>query len=296
MTGIAWTERVWNPVTGCDRVSPGCDRCYALTMARRLKAMGKSKYQQDGNPVTSGPGFGVAWHEDVLLAPLRWRKPRRVFVNSMSDLFHGAVPTDFIVRVLAVIAATPEHTYQVLTKRHGRMHSALSHPDLPDQVEEAISEFSHTSLDRWPLPNLQLGVSAEDQQRAEQRIPLLLDTPAAVRWVSLEPLLSGVNLTRMATGRIGGPVRRDALRPVLDRRTRATLEPALSWVVIGGESGPGARPMAFDWAADIVRECRDAGVPVFVKQLGTVLGGRQHTDIGTFPDALQVREYPDVTL
>src|SRR5580704_10721215 len=125
-TGISWTEETWNPATGCDRVSPGCDRCYALTMAKRLKGMGQAKYQRDGDPKTSGPGFGLTVHPDALDLPRHWRKPRKVFVNSMSDLFHKDVPSEFIARVFAVMAACPQHTFQVLTKRHARMRSLLN--------------------------------------------------------------------------------------------------------------------------------------------------------------------------
>ena len=125
-TGISWTGETWNPTTGCDRVSSGCDHCYAMTMAKRLKGMGQAKYQRDGDPKTSGPGFGLTVHRDALTLPLRWRKPRKVFVNSMSDLFHADVPAEFIARVFAVMAACPQHTFQVLTKRHARMKSLLN--------------------------------------------------------------------------------------------------------------------------------------------------------------------------
>jgi protein gp37 len=120
-SAIEWTEATWNPTTGCDRISAGCDNCYALTLSKRLKAMGAAKYQSDGDPRTSGPGFGVAIHEADLTLPLRWRQPRVVFVNSMSDLFHARVPLEFVQRVFAVMAATPQHTYQILTKRASRL-------------------------------------------------------------------------------------------------------------------------------------------------------------------------------
>ncbi|WP_252440535.1 DUF5131 family protein [Pseudonocardia humida] len=126
---IEWTETTWNPTTGCDRISAGCDNCYALALAKRLKAMGSAKYQADGDPRTSGPGFGVTVHDDVVTAPLRWRAPRVVFVNSMSDLFHARVPAEFVARVFEVMAATPQHTYQVLTKRATRLRRLA--PDLP---------------------------------------------------------------------------------------------------------------------------------------------------------------------
>lgn len=257
-TRIQWTETTWNPVTGCDRVSPGCDNCYALTMARRLKAMGSAKYQTDGDPRTSGPGFGVATHPDVLYQPMmRWKKPRRVFVNSMSDLFHTDVPDEFIARVFAVMAATP-HTYQVLTKRHARMRALLR--------SEQFQQFDLIQQD-WPLPNVHLGVSVEDQQWANIRVPALVDTPATVRWISAEPLL--------------GPL---DLRPWL---------PQLDWVVVGGESGRSARPMDLDWVRRIVSDCQAAGTAVFVKQLGS-RWGTGHGDITCFPADLQVRQRPGV--
>jgi protein gp37 len=128
VTSIEWTEQTWNPTTGCDRISPGCDHCYALTMAKRLKGMGQAKYQNDGDPRTSGPGFGLTVHPDVLTDPLRWKKPRTVFVNSMSDLFHARVPRQFLARVFAVMAATPQHTYQILTKRPERCRADPHRP------------------------------------------------------------------------------------------------------------------------------------------------------------------------
>jgi len=225
-TRIEWADDVWNPVTGCDRISPGCDNCYALTMARRLKGMGQAKYQNDGDPRTSGPGFGVTAHPDALRLPYRWRTPRRVFVNSMSDLFHAKVPLDFIRRVFEVIAGTPQHTYLVLTKRSARLRK------IADRLD-------------WP-PNLWMGVSAEDQERAYQRIPALLATPAAVRWVSAEPLLGPLDLSPYLAG-------------------------GLSWVVVGGESGPGARPMHPEWARALRDQCTAAKVPLFFKQAGAVL-------------------------
>src|SRR5690349_4775255 len=180
-TGIEWTEVTWNPTTGCDRISAGCDHCYALTMAKRLKAMGQAKYQNDGDPRTSGPGFGVTVHPDALTEPLRWRKPATVFVNSMSDLFHARVPREFVVQVFAVMAATPQHTYQILTKRPERMARMLTdlcgcgkghtpgvhfRSDMdwaatrhsPPYVPGVTSTY-HTGP--WPLGNVWLGTSIE---------------------------------------------------------------------------------------------------------------------------------------
>lgn len=170
-TSIEWTDTTWNPTTGCDRISSGCDNCYALTMARRLKAMGQAKYQTDGDPRTSGPGFGLAVHEDTLNTPFTWRKPRRVFVNSMSDLFHARVPLDFVRRVFEVIEATPQHTYQVLTKRASRL------PKVADKLP-------------WPR-NLWMGVSVESADELH-RIDDLRKVPAEVRFLSCEPLIGSL--------------------------------------------------------------------------------------------------------
>jgi protein gp37 len=218
MTGIEWTEVTWNPVTGCDTISPGCDHCYARTLAKRLKAMGNPKYQADGNPVTSGPGFAVTCHPGALALPYRWRTPRVVFVNSMSDLFHARVPEAFIRDVLAVMADTPAHTYQVLTKRPRR-----------------AADLDVT----WP-PNVWLGVSVESD-RYDWRAQTLADTPAAVRFISAEPLL--------------GPL------PHLDLS-------GIGWVIAGGESGPGYRPPEAAWFRDLRDRCTAANVPFFFKQWG----------------------------
>ena len=167
-TGIEWTEATWNPTTGCDRTSPGCERCYALTLARRLKAMGQPKYQRDGDPRTSGPGFGLTLHPEALDLPATWVSPRLVFVDSMSDLFHPSVPAEFIRQTFEVMAATPRHTYQVLTKRSDRLADLA--PELP-----------------WPA-NVWMGVSVETD-RYLFRARHLAAVPAAVRFLSCEPLL-----------------------------------------------------------------------------------------------------------
>lgn len=168
---IEWTEATWNPTTGCDRTSPGCDNCYALKLASRLKAMGQPKYQVDGDHRTSGPGFGLTVHHDALRVPMGWRSPRTVFVNSMSDLFHPSVPLDFIEEVLAVMAATPRHTYQVLTKRSKRLL------ELDAQLQ-------------WP-PNVWMGVSIENDRYAH-RADHLRRVGSAVRFLSIEPMLGPV--------------------------------------------------------------------------------------------------------
>jgi protein gp37 len=219
---IEWTEATWNPVTGCDRVSPGCDNCYALALAARLKAMGSPKYQNDGDPRTSGPGFGVTLHPDELELPRRWRRPRRVFVNSMSDLFHPRVPVEFIAEVFTVMAESPQHTYQVLTKRPKRARSVLRDLNIP------------------PLENVWVGVSVEDNERID-RASVLRETPAAVRFLSCEPLLGPLSWLDL-TG--------------------------IDWVIVGGESGPEARPTREEWVTEIRDNCLDAGIPFFFKQWG----------------------------
>ncbi len=237
-SSIEWTETTWNPTTGCDRISTGCDHCYALTLAKRLKAMGSAKYQTDGDPRTSGPGFGVTTHEDTLVAPFRWRSPRLVFVNSMSDLFHARVPTEFVQQVFSVMAATPQHTYQLLTKRSTRVRRLAS--QLP-----------------WP-PNVWLGVTVEDAA-ALGRVDDLREVPAAIRFLSCEPLLGP--LTGLDLADVG-------------------------WVIAGGESGPHARPVDPNW----VRQLRDlsvtAEVPYFFKQWGgrTPKAGGRELDGRTWDD------------
>ena len=216
---IEWTEATWNPTTGCDRTSPGCDNCYALTLSKRLKAMGQPKYQNDGDPDSSGPGFGLTVHPEALKIPARWRSPRVVFVNSMSDLFHPSVPDDFIGEVFDVMLGTPRHTYQILTKRAQRL-AALA-PELP-----------------WPT-NVWMGVSIETQRYAF-RLAHLRRVPAAVRFLSVEPLL--------------GPVELDF--------------DGVDWCIVGGESGKGHRPVDEAWIRSIRDGCVSAGVPFFFKQWG----------------------------
>jgi protein gp37 len=245
----------------CRKVSPGCDHCYAERIVERFK--GKGAFEN------------VTLNEERLDAPLRWRKPRRVFVNSMSDLFHDSVPDEYIAKVFAVMALSPCHTFQVLTKRHARMRSLLGAHGFWAQVGLAALDLREVwlpatgvSLDAHALPNVWLGVSIEDQKWANIRVPALLDTPAAVRFLSCEPLLGPVDLTRLRPARVGGPLYRDALCPVLDRQTAVVLEHAIDWVITGGESGPGARPMHPDWARSLRDQCTAAGVPFFFKQWG----------------------------
>lgn len=238
-SAIEWTEATWNPTTGCDRTSPGCDNCYALTLAKRLQAMGQPKYQRNGDPRTSGPGFGLTLHPDVLDTPRSWNAPRRIFVNSMSDLFHPEVPFEFIERVFAVMKETPRHTYQVLTKRSKRLAEIAA--DLP-----------------WP-PNVWIGTSIESQRYAF-RADQLRHVGAAVRFLSIEPLV--------------GPVELD-----LD---------GIDWVIVGGESGAGARPVDAQWVRQVRDSCIASDVPFFFKQWG----GRTPKSGGRQLDGVEWDQYP----
>lgn len=239
-SGIEWTEVTWNPTTGCDRISTGCDNCYALTMAKRLKAMGSQRYQNDGDPRTSGPGFALAVHPDALEQPYRWSGRRTVFVNSMSDLFHAKVPLSFVRDVFDVMADTPQHTYQVLTKRSARL------PKVAEKLD-------------WP-PNLWLGVSVETSDYL-YRIDHLRRAPAAVRFLSCEPLLgslAGIDLT------------------------------GIGWVITGGESGPRARPLDPAWVREVRDACVADEVPFFHKQWG----GRTPKEHGRLLDGVLWDEMP----
>lgn len=238
-SAIEWTEATWNPTTGCDRISAGCDNCYALTLSRRLKAMGSAKYQTDGDPRTSGPGFGVAVHADALEIPRRWREPRLVFVNSMSDLFHARVPLSYVQQVFDVMRETPRHTYQLLTKRAARLAKVAPQIDWPSNV--------------W------MGVSVEDASEVD-RIDNLREVPAAVRFVSAEPLLG----------------------PLLDLNLDG-----IGWLIAGGESGLNCRPADPVWVRALRDQCLAAGTAFFFKQWGgrtpkaggRDLDGREHSEM-----------------
>lgn len=336
-SAIEWTDASWNPVRGCDKVSAGCKNCYAETFAERWRGIKGHPFEQ---------GFDLRLVPEALDKPLRWRKPRKIFVNSMSDLFHENIPNEYIAAVFGVMAACPLHTFQVLTKRAARMRAwfgwaakrgeqgALLFPD--DDLDWRIRQLAHVEVRRlgvdmnagahqnhggpWPLPNVHLGVSAENQETADERIPLLLQCPAAVRWVSAEPLLGPVDLFSVDDDGEYGPGW--ALKSVTNLTDYGTgveydvdAQVGLDWVVVGGESGPGARSCDIRWIRSIVEQCRAADVPVFVKQLGANLkwdpdgeqwwhGPRTHTDgsprldhpkggdIAEFPEDLRVREFP----
>lgn len=330
-TSIEWTDRVWNPVRGCRRVSRGCERCYAERVAHRFGGPGQP-YEgltriTNGRPQWTGK---ITLVESALTEPLKWRKPCRVFVNSMSDLFHEGVSNEFIDQVFAVMALCPQHTFQVLTKRPERMKQFVqSIIDGERQICSAAVERADSVLGGFvamhalkrtpealdppyrPLPNVWPGVSVEDLATADARIPLLLETPAAVRFVSYEPALGPVDFTRLCTG---GTVEFDALHGGALIRHQAELprEPVkidgLNWVIVGGESGAGARPFDVQWARDMIRQCREAGVACFVKQLGARPYQSPERDGGTgfnirlndpkggimdeWPLDLRVREFP----
>jgi protein gp37 len=314
-TGIEWTDATWNPLRGCSRVSEGCRNCYAERVAARFCKPGEAYHgvakvtaPRDDLDRVGGRRNGwtgeVKLIEEHLTDPLRWRRPRRIFVNSMSDLFHEKVSDEWIDRIFAVMALARQHTFQVLTKRPERMRAYLSSRRVeertarasallvpneqlsakrvsPDLQQEAMAGWA-----KWPLPNVWLGVSVEDQATADKRIPLLLQTPAAVRFVSYEPALGPVDFDQPrcqfhdrdevgvdeATGEefcndcacdgSGGELSHGWwLDPLND---------GIAWVIVGGESGPGARPFDVAWARATVAQCRAAGVACFVKQFGAV--------------------------
>jgi protein gp37 len=237
-SSIEWTESTWNPTTGCDTLSPGCDNCYAERMAVRLKAMGQVKYAN---------GFQLTMHEAALELPLGWKKPQRIFVNSMSDLFHQNVPEPFIKRVFATMAKAHWHQFQVLTKRSGRLLA------IADDLDWA--------------PNIWMGVSVESAAY-KSRIDHLGKTKASVKFLSLEPLIADLG--------------------------RLNLD-GIDWVIVGGESGPGARPMRPEWVTDIRHQCEQARVPFFFKQWGGVqkkrtgrrLDGRTYDDMPGQPASVE---------
>lgn len=304
---IGWTNLTWNLVTGCTKVSPGCKFCYVERDWARLAANPKTRYY--GRDFTD-----VQCHPELLDIPLRLTRPRRIFVNAMSDLFHEDVPDAFLDRVFAVMALSPRHTFQILTKRADRMRRYMD--SCGGRVLDNVERFEHYNPgivvkgqhDRatairngsgWPLPNVHLGVSIEDPAAARSRIPELLRTLAAVRWFSMEPLLEAVDLCHIELS--GGPF--DALRGGEVRvSTHVEAWPAVDWVVPGGESGSKARSMVIEFAEDIVRQCLAAGVPVFMKQLGAKpinragepypISDRAGKIMEEWPEVLRVQEYP----
>ncbi len=268
MTSIEWVKnadgspgKTWNPIVGCSVATPGCTNCYAMKMAHRLANNPATPHYAgtvkvvNGKPVWTGK---IALAPDhVLTAPMRRKKPTNYFVNSMGDLFHEGVPDEWIDQVFAVMAVCPQHTFQVLTKRAGRMREYFTSAPKRQSDWDCYSGFEYIDL---PLPKVWLGVSVEDQTRADERIPHLLNTPAAVRFVSCEPLLGPVDLTDIRYLHVGRRFSRSALH---------TLDtPPLDWVIVGGESGPDARPMHPKWARSLRDQCAASGIPFFMKQWG----------------------------
>lgn len=279
-TRIEWADETWNPVTGCTKVSAGCKNCYAERQAKRFPRTGSAPLATDQDRVSTLDFSRVLLHPDRLDAPLRWRKPRRVFVCSMSDLFQEDVTDSFIGAVITTAIKARQHQFLILTKRPLRMQRFFA------RVQADRNMGSAVLIPRWPIPNLWLGVSVEDQRAADERIPLLLQTPAAVRFVSYEPAL--------------GPVDFNARQFLIDkRRFKYTLGRYLDWIICGGESGPGARPMHPDWARSARDQCAAAGVPFFFKQQGEWMpfDDRHHPvrkgDVWLWPDGeSRVCTYP----
>lgn len=254
---IEWTDATWSPVTGCDPISEGCQNCYAKRMAKRLA--GRCGYPAD-DP------FRVTLHPERLNEPLKWKTPRRVFVCSMSDLFHEDVPFEYIHVIWDIIKACPQHTFLILTKRPQRMA----------EVVNRIYSLERLGWSKGFWDHIWLGVTAENQQRANERIPILLQIPAAVRFVSIEPMLGPVDLTRIGgdwygNGRINalkGLQNDDTYVHEYNLRWKAKHCGELDWVICGGETGPGARPMHPDWVRNLRNQCQQAGVPFFFKSWG----------------------------
>lgn len=262
-TKIEWCDKVWNPVTGCSPVSAGCANCYAERIANRF--WGDRKFTD------------VQYHPERLSEPLKWRKPKKIFVNSMSDLFHEDVPDEFISEVFAIMAVCQQHTFMILTKRPKRMQNYFreSSVDGIGPYHSYIGKAAKRLGDRpnvkcrsivWPLPNVWLGVTAENQETADERIPILLQIPAAVRFVSCEPLLESINLVQSVN-------KLDWLNP-------ASFKPGgLDWIICGPETGPGKRPMKREWIENLYQQCQSAEVPFFDKK--NVLG-------------LNLKQFPEV--
>jgi protein gp37 len=317
---IEWTDATWNPIVGCSIVSPGCTNCYAMRTAARMNANPATPHYHG---TVESSKVGPVWTGKVALAPdyilttpLHWKKPRRIFVNSMGDLFHESIPDEWIDKVFAVMALSPQHTFQVLTKRAERMRDyfAAPHPApnvsmwqvrvcaaidalVPDR-HDASRAARHTVTWNAALPNVWLGISAERQQEADERIPHLLQTPAAIRFVSAEPLLGAIDFTNLDYGRN----RLDVLAGTCEPHTIGF--DGLDWIIVGGESGPRAREFDLAWARWIIEQCRAAGVACFVKQLGARVANsvnqttltfkdRKGGDWSEWPEDLRIRQFPN---
>lgn len=335
MTNIEWTEKTWNPLRArrldsgkegwhCELVSPGCSHCYAAKQNKNIRGL---RFGTGLEYVKGSRSFIETYlHEKTLVRPLSYREPHKIFVCSMTDLFGEWVADEQIDRVFAVMALTPQHTYQVLTKRPERMKAYLTARDLTNRVIDAAFRMDceggawmncdhHIGGDQiMPLPNVWLGVSAEDQKRADDRIPLLLQTPAAVRFVSAEPLLGSISFEQIAAVGSDEPI--DVLRQwtwlqewenawkgtegdettelesMLDfyglhSEPSGVMQPKIDWVIVGGESGANARPFDPEWARSIQAQCRAADVAFF---------GKQWDKKRVLPGDLMVRQFPGVPL
>jgi protein gp37 len=287
MTKIEWTDIVWNPITGCSKISAGCLNCYAETIANRF--WGDRQFSD------------VQFHPERLEYPLKWKKPCRVFVNSMSDLFHHKVTDEQIEQIFEVMKQTPQHTYQVLTKRPERMMEWVN-----SWYTEQGSELGADYRDLPPFENIWLGVSTENQREANKRIPYLRHTHAAVRFLSCEPLLDKIELFE-----VDGEVS----KAMAEMYPEEMLFPAdvIDWIIIGGESGNQARQCHLDWVRSLVQQCQSVDIPVFVKQLGkNAIGSSPYMgtsavcnykldlkdpkggDINEFPEDVRIRQFPEV--
>lgn len=277
-SAIEWTDATWNPVTGCTKVSAGCKFCYAERLFPRAYS---------GRKFTE-----VRWHAERLDQPLRWKKPRRIFVNSMSDLFHEDVPGAFIGKVFGVMAVARQHVFQVLTKRPQRMSDLLADGVVgplkgeADQTAfEILRERSTTAEEasrwpglKWPLPNVWLGVSVEDQATADERIPLLLQTPAAIRFVSYEPALGPIKFSDDWMRCPGGAEYGHGFNRTTVHAGCCEKYPHVNWLIAGGESGPNARSAHPEWIRSARDQCAAAGTAFFFKQWGEWAPGENVTD------------------
>jgi protein gp37 len=289
MSKIEWTNETWNPIVGCSKLSPGCQNCYAEKMALRLVHMPHTDYyafvldnnkEDDPEKFKYLPKWNGQTHlnEEGLYKPLSWKKPRMVFVISMGDLFHESTPFKEIDKVMAIIAISPKHTFQILTKRANRMHEYFSQGketliacwedaiyemgvvDKQSECPDVIACYVNNRAEKeWPFKNIWLGVTAENQEQADKRIPILNEIPAAVKFVSIEPMLSAVDLNK-------------SLEHTLKCHAGG-LKNCLSWVICGGESGHKARPMHPNWVRSLRDQCKTANVPFFFKQWGEWMPG-----------------------
>jgi protein gp37 len=345
-TKIEWTSETWNFLRGCSRDNEECDRCYAMVQVHRhLQGElddGLTKLRPKGAPRPGVDWTGVVKVIEPRLAlPLSWQKARKVFVNSMSDLFHPAVPFEVIAAAFGIMAATPRHTYQVLTKRPdvaakffawaeeaGAKYDLLT-DGMPPALLACAWEACTLNVERinedtefttpttrvfghaWPLPNVQLGVSAGRPGTANEKVPALLKLPAAVRWVSAEPLLDETDFTKLA---LADGLMLNALNGAITKPSHRgiVMGPKLDWIVVGGESGTKARRCDIEWIRSIIAQCQKAGTPVFVKQLGSApvfypgneatgyegipqileLDHNKGGEINEWPEDLRVRQWP----